>query len=101
MRASSSLIASGQYKRRWMILVDKKLHCFQDPYNLNVNKGVIDLSAATAVVKLHQDTMNIHTKHDAWTIKWDTSEAKNIQVLWKRKFLKALPPHISASLANA
>jgi hypothetical protein len=99
MRASTAFMTSGQFKRRWMILVDRKLHCFEDPFTLNAEKGVMDLSQVTSVVRMHAESFTVNTKGDSWLIKWDTSEAKNIQDSWKRKFFKSLPPHISASLS--
>lgn len=78
--------------------MERKLHCFEDPYTLNVEKGVIDLASVTSAVKVCTDTITIITKNDSWTIKWDANEAKNIQDSWKRKFLKSLPPHIAATL---
>ena len=98
LRASSAFMTSGQFKRRWMILVDKHLHCFEDPYTLNARKGVIDLMQVTSAVKNHADSVTLNTKNDSWLIKWDNSEAKNIQDIWKRKFLRSLPPHIAATL---
>lgn len=100
---SQSLLAKGQIKRRWMVLADNRLYCFEDQFTLDSPTGCLDLNKASSVVNIQiAETggagMRIHVKNESWTITWDQEESVYIQKMWARKFLRALPPSIVEKL---
>jgi len=100
LRASTSFMTPGQFKRRWMILVDRTLHCFEDPFTLNVPKGIMRLECVTVVEKQVNGTIIVSTENDRWVLRWDTSENKKVTDMWERKFWRALPPNVVESMKS-
>ena len=97
MRASQSLLTKGQLKRRWMILVDDTMYCYEDPFALDVCSGSLRLEKAGSVVHIliasasGTPGMRVHVKNESWTITWDPEEHPYIRRMWARKFIRALP----------
>jgi hypothetical protein len=93
-RASTTFLHGGEFKRRWMILVNQKLLCFEDPYTLNVSKGVIDIDQIYHISLNKKDnSLVIQLGHDGkscWTIRWDESESQVLQDMWHRKFKRCV-----------
>jgi len=97
-RASSTFLHGGEFKRRWMILLNQKMLCFEDPYTLNDGKGEVFMNQITSV-KYEKATGSIHIQFGAggkntWTIKWDQDEAHHLPSMWHRKFKRCLPAGI-------
>lgn len=94
-RASNAFMHSGELKRRWMVLMNQKLLCFEDPYTLHVSKGELDLRKMYSVAVNKADgSLEIRFGQEgknAWTIQWDEDEAEHIQEMWHRKFVRCVP----------
>lgn len=95
-RASTSFLHGGEFKRRWMILINQKLLCYEDPYTLNNSKGEVDMNRLYHVsVDKTTNSLVLQLgaggKEGLWTMKWDDGEADHLQAMWHRKFKRCVP----------
>jgi hypothetical protein len=90
------------FKRRWMVLVDRLLLYYEDQYTLHHFKGALVLEDVISIVQEKRKDgpalrLNCRTQSagglDHWTIRWDTSEPLHIQQMWERKLRRCLPLH--------
>ena len=101
LRVSNSLLTKGQLKRRWMVLADERLYCYEDPFTLDSPLGVLPLSQTGSVVNIvviDIPAMRIHIKNESWTLTWDPAQPDYIRTMWIRKFLRALPDTVKDNL---
>lgn len=98
LRASTAFMTRGQFKRRWMILADSSLMCFESPFTMENSKGILKFNDISAVEELNtQDGLALKIScgsSEPWTIRWDEEEHKSTQQMWQRKFLNSLPRRI-------
>ena len=85
-----------------MVLVDRILIYYEDPYTLNIFKGALVLEDVVSIVReKRKDGPAIrlncrpgsNSYNDHWTIRWDDSEPLYIQHMWERKLRRCLPLH--------
>jgi len=94
-RASTFHLTKGQFKRRWMVLIDFKLSFYQDPFSLENLKGTLNCADVTAVEDENADdgsptlVMYYGAGDDFWTLKWDHTEPPYIRRMWREKILKS------------
>jgi hypothetical protein len=81
-----------------MVLVDRMLVYYEDPYTLNVFKGALVLEEVISIVREKRKDgpairLNCGSSSEHWTIRWDDSEPIHIQQMWERKLRRGLPLH--------
>jgi hypothetical protein len=105
-RASTYSLTKGQFKRRWMVLIDLTLSFYKDPFSLNECKGtihcadVLDIVDAEdeegAVVEVHYGGQQQGGKghggegeESCWVLRWDRLSPPYTRVMWRQKLLKS------------
>jgi hypothetical protein len=86
-----------------MVLVDRMLLYYEDPYTLHTFKGALVLEDVVSIVQekrkdgpaLRLTCRSGGESH--WTIRWDESEPLQIQQMWERKLRRCLPLHATFS----
>jgi hypothetical protein len=86
-----------------MVLIDRMLLYYEDPFTLHTFKGALVLEDVSSVVRekrkdgpalrlnCRQGSSGAYVEH--WTIRWDESEPLHIQQMWERKLRRCLPLH--------
>jgi hypothetical protein len=85
-----------------MVLVDRMLLYYEDPFTLHTFKGALVLEDVVSLVREKRKDgpalrLNCRPGGGAyvenWTIRWDDSEPLHIQQMWERKLRRCLPLH--------
>lgn len=89
-----------------MILVDRMLLYYEDPYTLHTFKGALVLEDVVSVVNEKRKdgpAIRLNCRQGSgqyvehWVIRWDESEPLYIQQMWDRKLRRCLPLHATYS----
>jgi hypothetical protein len=90
-------MTKGQYKRRWMILCNDTLLCFESPFSLEVSKGILplkDVSLVETQISANKCTaykIFFGTERESWSIRWDEDEPIYLRHMWERKIVRCFP----------
>lgn len=96
-RASTYQLTKGQFKRRWMILIDFTLSFYKDSFHLNECKGIINCADIVDIEEEEDDEGNVITLYygnqtnqdmSSWSLRWDKLSPPYIRTMWKQKLLK-------------
>jgi hypothetical protein len=108
-RASTYSLTKGQFKRRWMILIDYTLSFYRDPFSLNECKGSISCADVLdivdeedeegAVVEVYYGQQKATSgsgsgssqqqAENCWILRWDRLSPPFTRVMWRQKLLKS------------
>jgi hypothetical protein len=99
-RASTYSLTKGQFKRRWMVLIDLTLSFFKDPFSLNDCKGSISCADVLDIVDEEDEEGAVvevyfggkgagQAGEDCWTLRWDRLSPPYTRVMWRQKLLKS------------
>ena len=92
-RLSHSMMSSS-WKKRYFILVEKKLHYFEDPAELNSTKGHINCCNVTSIKRdktkgIDHFTIFYGSGKDKWDIRFVEEDTLDIVEMWKRKISRS------------
>lgn len=87
-------IMSATWKRRYVVLLEKRLLYFDDPAELNVLKGSIECAAITAIKEetikgVNHFSIFYGAGKEKWDIRFVEEDTPDIVAMWKRKISRS------------
>lgn len=100
----SLLGTSMSFKRRYFVLHDHAVECFEDNFSLETPQHQIlpgELTEITEKVdKAGKQVLTLHTVTATWDLQWIEGDSSRDNHAWKRKFNFLLPKRAKNSISG-
>lgn len=85
---------SSNFKNRYFVLVDRKLHYYGNQFSLHAVKHTINCADVTSIVASDykgEPVTRINYKDGYWLIKWNEGDTAEYRHEWNRKLFRSCP----------